>query len=317
VIRFLVLRLALLVAGLAVASILIFAVLRVLPGDVAQTIAGQDATPARVAALRAALHLDRPLPVQYASWIGGIFRGDLGTSLVSGTPIGPELAQKLSVTLPLAGLSLLVGLAIALPLGVVSGLRHRHPDGTLLSAAAQTLAAVPVVWAGLLLILVFSTTLSVLPSGNYPADGWGTPLAALRSLVLPALTIGVVEGAVLLRFVRSGVLAALDQDYVRTAAAKGMTPGRALVRHGLPNVGLSVVSVLGLQVAALIVGAVVVEQLFNLPGVGRMLVGDVDNRDLPAVQSELLVMTGLILVAGVLVDVVHRLVDPRQRTADP
>ncbi|WP_270352363.1 ABC transporter permease [Microbacterium testaceum] len=314
-IRYALTRLALLVLGLAVASVLIFASLRVLPGDVGQLIAGAEATPAQVAAVRASLGLNAPLWAQYLDWIGGLLRGDLGSSLVTGTPVAAELVDKARVTVPLAALSLTIALLIGIPLGVLSALGRRRVGGTALSVAAQALAAVPVVWAGLMLVVVFSVWLGWLPPQGFPRAGWSDPAAALRALILPALTIGVVEGALLLRFVRSATLQAIGQDYVRTAAAKGLTRTRALLAHGLPNVGLSVVTVLGLQIAGIIVGAVVIEQLFTLPGVGRMLVSDVASRDLPKVQGELLALTGFVLVVGFIVDLAHRLIDPRQREA--
>ena len=210
-------------------------------------------------------------------------------------------------------MALLLGLIIGLPLGIVAAVRHTKKSGAIVSGVAQTLAAVPIVWAGLLLILVFALVLKVLPAQGFPRDAWDEPGRAFRSLILPALTIAIIEGAVLLRFVRSAVLEAIGQDYVRTAAAKGLTQTQALLRHGLPNVALSIISVLGIQVAGVVVGTVVIEQLFNLPGIGRMLVTDVGNRDLPKVQSELLALTGLVLLVGFAVDIVHRVIDPRQR----
>lgn len=314
-IRYALTRLALLVLGLFVASALIFVTLRVLPGDVAQLIAGINSTPEQVATIREQLGLNRPLPLQYLDWIGGVLRGDLGTSLQTGTSVTTELAQKAQVTVPLGILALTIGVLISIPFGVISALRRGRGGGTALSVGAQALAAVPVVWAGMMLVVVFAVWLGVLPAQGFPRGGWQQPDAALRALVLPALTIGVIEGAMLLRFVRSATLQAVGQDYVRTAAAKGLTRNQALIRHGLPNVGLSVITVLGLQVAGIIVGAVVIEQLFSLPGIGRMLVADVQARDLPKVQGELLVLTGFVLVIGFVVDLVHRVIDPRQREA--
>jgi peptide/nickel transport system permease protein len=315
VIRYTLTRLGLLVLGLAVSSVLIFFSLRVLPGDVALLIGGTQATPDQIDALRESLGLTRPLPQQYLDWIGGVFRGDLGTSLVTGVSVSAELADKAQVTVPLAAMSLTVALAVGLPFGVLAALRRGRADGTALNVGAQALAAVPVVWAGMMLVVVFAVWLGWLPPQGFPRSGWDDPAAAFRALVLPAVTIGVVEGAMLLRFVRSATLQAMGQDYVRTAAAKGLTRTRALLSHGLPNVGLSVITVLGLQIAGIIVGAVVIEQLFTLPGVGRMLVADVSARDLPKVQGELLALTGFVLVVGFLVDLVHRFVDPRQREA--
>jgi peptide/nickel transport system permease protein len=313
VLRYVLTRLALLVLGLVVASALVFATLRVLPGDVAQLVAGTEGSPAQVAAIRESLGLDRPALAQYLEWIGGVLRGDLGASLLTGTPVSAELAAKAQVTVPLGVLSLLIALAIAVPLGVLSAIRRGRADGTAIGVVAQLLAAVPVVWAGMMLVVVFAITLRWLPAQGFPRAGWAEPGAALQSLALPALTIGVVEGALLLRFVRSATLLATGEDHVRTAAAKGLTRTQALLRHGLPSVGLSIITVLGLQIAGIVVGAVVIEQVFNLPGIGRMLVDDVGNRDLVKVQGELLVLTGFVLVIGFVVDIVHRLIDPRQR----
>lgn len=314
-IRYTLTRLALLLLGLLVASVLIFLTLRVLPGDIAQLIAGTNSTPEQIAAIRERLGLNEPLPAQYLDWIGGVFRGDLGASLLTGSSVTSELAEKAQVTVPLGVMALTIALLFSLPLGVLSAMRRGRADGTGLSVGAQALAAVPVVWAGMMLVVVFAVWLGWLPAQGFPRAGWNDPAAAFRSLLLPALTIGIVEGAMLMRFVRSATMQAVGQDYVRTAAAKGLTRNAALIRHGLPNVGLSVVTVLGLQVAGIIVGAVVIEQLFSLPGIGRMLVADVSARDLPKVQGELLVLTGFVLVVGFVVDLMHRVIDPRQREA--
>ena len=314
-IRYALTRFALLLLGLLVASVLIFLTLRVLPGDIAGLIAGVGSTPEQQDAIRERLGLNQPLPAQYLAWIGGLFRGDLGTSLLTGTSVVEELAQKAEVTVPLGILALLIAVVISVPLGVLSAMRRGRASGTGLSVGAQALAAVPVVWAGMMLVVVFAVWLGWLPAQGFPRSGWDDPWAALRSLILPALTIGIVEGAMLLRFVRSATLQAVGQDFVRTAAAKGLTRDQALIRHGLPVVGLSVITVLGLQVAGIIVGAVVIEQLFSLPGIGRMLVADVAARDLPKVQGELLALTGFVLIVGFVVDLVHRAIDPRQREA--
>lgn len=314
-IRYTLTRLALLALGLLIASVLIFFTLRVLPGDVAQLISGVNSTPEQIAAIREQLGLTQPLPAQYLDWIGGVLTGDLGTSLWTGTTVASEIAEKAQVTVPLGILSLLIAVLFSIPFGVISAMRRGRTDGTAMSVGAQLLAAVPVVWAGMMLVVVFAVWLGWLPAQGFPRAGWQDPGAAFRALLLPALTIGIVEGAMLMRFVRSATLQAVGQDFVRTAAAKGLTRNAALIRHGLPVVGLSVITVLGLQVAGIIVGAVVVEQLFTLPGIGRMLVSDVDARDLPKVQGELLALTGFVLIVGFLVDLAHRAIDPRQREA--
>ncbi|WGD36905.1 ABC transporter permease [Lysinibacter sp. HNR] len=310
--RFIIVRFLNLLGGLFVASVVIFVALRVLPGDVAQTIAGTEATPERVEAIRESLGLSQPLWTQYGEWVWGLLRLDLGNSVVTNTPVAEELLQRLQVTGPLALLALFIGGVIAFPLGILAAVWHRRFVGRAITVLSITAAAVPVVWAGLMLIAIFSGGLGLFPAQGFPLRGWAEPGTALRSLILPALTIGLIEGAVLLRFVRSATLSALGADHVRTAAARGLTHTRALITRGLPVVGLSLVSVLGLQIAALVVGAVVVEQLYNLPGVGRMLVVDVGNRDLSKVQSEVLVITAMILIIGTLVDILHRIIDPRQ-----
>ncbi|KQY96944.1 ABC transporter permease subunit [Microbacterium sp. MEC084] len=314
-IRYLLTRLTLLAVGLLVASALIFTVLRVLPGDVAQLIAGTQGSAAQVAEIRRQLGLDRPLWEQYADWIGGVLHGDLGVSMLTGSPVADELWEKAQVTLPLGILSMLIALLISVPFGVLSAVRRGRADGTAISVVSQGLAAVPVVWAGMMLVVLFAVVLGWLPAQGFPRSGWAAPGLALRSLMLPALTIGVVEGAMLLRFVRSATLQAVGQDFVRTGAAKGLTRTQALIRHGLPSVGLSIVTVLGLQVAGIVVGAVVIELVFNLPGIGRMLATDVGSRDLVMVQGELLVLTGFVLLIGFVVDLVHHAIDPRQREA--
>jgi peptide/nickel transport system permease protein len=309
-------RIGFFILGLAVTSVVVFITLRVLPGDVAQVIGGVKATPEQLARIRMAYGLDQPLASQYLHWLAGLVRLDLGTSLLTNSPIAEQLGLKFQVTLPLCALGLLVAILVGVPLGVFSALRHNRLVGTLVSVTAQAVAAVPVLWAGLLLIVVLGKgvgLVGILPSQGFPLNGWEDPWRAVQALILPAVTIGVVEGAVILRFVRSAVLEAIPQDYVRTAAAKGLTRTRAVIRHGLPNVSLAVLSVIALQAASLITGAVLVEALFALPGVGSMLVADVGNRDLVKVQSEILTLTALVLSIGLLVDISHRVIDPRQR----
>jgi len=308
---FLLRRLVLLIGALAVASLLIFLVLRLLPGDVAQTIGGIQASPAQLAQIRRELGLDRPLLAQYWTWISGVVTGDLGYSPLDGASVSSQLASKLAVTGPLALGAVLLAVLGAVPLGVLAAVRRRGRVGTAVSALSQLGIALPTLWVGLLLVTVFAVETRLLPAEGFPVDGWASPGQALRSLVLPCVTLALPEGAVLLRFVRSAVLDVLDQDWLRTARAKGRTRTGALLHHGLRNAAPPVVSVLGLELATLIVGAVIVEQVFNLPGVGAMLITDVGERDLAMVQGEVLVITAAILVIGFAVDVAHRLIDPR------
>ncbi|MET9100129.1 ABC transporter permease [Streptomyces antibioticus] len=311
---FLLHRAALLVVSLLAASVMVFLALRLLPGDVAQTIGGIKATPAQVAAVRHDLGLDRPLAAQYGDWIGGVVTGDFGRSVLDGTSVSGQLAEKFAVTGPLAAGAVVLALAFAVPLGVLAAVRRDSRLGSAVNTVGQLGIALPTLWTGLLLVVVFAVQVPWLPAQGFPVDGWADPGQALRSLVLPWLTLALAEGAVLLRFVRSAVLDVLHQDWLRTARAKGRTRTGALLRHGLRNAAVPVVSVLGLQIAALVAGAVVVEQVFVLPGVGQMLITDVGNRDLDKVQGEILLLTGAVLVVGFLVDLAHRLIDPRLRS---
>jgi peptide/nickel transport system permease protein len=310
-IRYLLRRTVLLLVSLFVASVLIFLLLRLLPGDVATTIGGLRATPGQLAKIRANLGLDRPLAAQYGSWLGGVLRGDFGRSQLTDVSVSAELATKLQVTAPLVGGGIVVALLLAVPFGILAALRNKSG----ISAIAQLGIAVPTFWLGLVLVLLFAVELRILPAQGFPVDGWNSPGVALRSLILPWLALGLSEGAVLLRFVRSAVLDVLSADYLRTARAKGRTRIGALLTHGLRNAALPVTSVLGLQIAGLIVGAVVVEQVFALPGVGTMLLSDVGNRDLVKVQGEALVISAAVLVISFLIDIAHRAIDPRLREA--
>ncbi|MBL7498485.1 ABC transporter permease [Frankia sp. CNm7] len=308
-------RFGLLALSLLVASVLVFLLLRLLPGDVAQVIAGTRATPEQVERIRHELGVDRPLAEQYLSWLGGVLRGDFGTSALNGVSVSGQLGEKLTVTLPLVAGASLLAVLVGVPLGILAGSRHRSPAGHALSVAGQLGIAVPSFWVGLMLTTLVAVQWRLLPAGGFPRDGWADPAAAVRSLVLPVVTLALLQGAVLLRFARSATLEVLHADYIRTARAKGLTEGRALLRHGARNAALPVLSVLGLEFASLLLGAVVIENVFTLPGLGQMLIADVGNRDLVKVQGTVLLVTVAVLVIGFLVDLGHRLLDPRLREA--
>lgn len=307
-------RTAIFLASLAVASVLVFAFMTILPGDPAEVALGVNATPEAVAQLRSEFGLDRSLPVQYAEWVSGLPTGDFGRSYVSEALIGPQIVDRLLVTSWLVGSGMAVAVLIALPLGTLAAVRHRRASGTVLAAVSQLGIAVPSFLAGILLILVFSVWLQWLPSG-----GWTPPIVDLgrflRGLVLPALSLGLVQGAVLSRYVRSTVLNVLREDFVRTARSKGLRPWQALVRHGLRNASIPVVTVLGLQLSTLLVGAVVVERVFVIPGIGSLLLDGVSNRDLLLVQGVVMVLVVAILFVNWLVDVLYTVLDPRLRAA--
>ncbi len=306
-------RFGLLLVAVVVASVVVFVLLRLLPGDLAKVIGGTQATPEQIAAIRKELGLDRPLVRQYLDWVGGILHGDFGSSALSGETVTGDLGDTLSITGPLVLASTVLSILVAVPLGIAAGARHRRADGVALSAVSQLGIAIPTFWAGLILIVIFAVKWGILPSGSFPRDGWDDTGAAIKSLVLPTVTLALSQGAVLLRFVRSATLDVLHQDYIRTARAKGLTRTQALYRHGLRNAALPIISILGVQIASLIAGVVVIEFVFNLPGVGQMLLNDIGQRDLDKVQGTVLLLAVIVLVIGFLVDVLHRVVDPRLR----
>lgn len=305
-------RAGVLVASLAVSSLVVFGFLAVLPGDPARVALGVNATEESVAALRTEFGLDRPLRTQYLDWVGGMITGDPGRSYVSQAQIGPQLADRMQVTLWLVASATVIAVLIALPAGTLMAVRHGRVSGLLLAGLSQIGVAVPAFLAGILLITLFAVRLRWLPSG-----GWTPPVEDpamfLRQLALPALALGLVQGAVLSRYVRSAVIDVLREDYLRTARAKGLTPLRALWRHGLRNAMVPVVTVLGLQLATLLIGAVVVERVFAIPGVGSLLLDGVANRDLLLVQAVVMVLVVAVLVVNFVVDLLYTVLDPRLR----
>lgn len=306
-------RTAVLLVSLGVSSVLVFGFMAVLPGDPARVALGVNASDEAVAELRRQFGLDRPLPTQYVDWLGGLLRGDLGTSYVSKAEIGPQVFDRLQVTLLLVVAGMLIALVLAVPAGTVMAARHRRLSGVALSALSQVGVAVPAFLAGILLIMVFAVKL-----GWLPANGWTPPAEDpaqfLRQLILPALSLGLVQGAVLTRYVRSAVLDVLREDYLRTARAKGLRPFPALWRHGLRNAAVPVVTVLGLQLATLLIGAVVVERVFVIPGLGSLLLDGVSQRDLILVQDVVMVLVIAVLLVNFLVDLLYVALDPRLRT---
>ncbi len=297
-----------------VASAVVFLLLSVLPGDPARVALGVQATEAQVAQERAAMGLDRPLVVRYLEWLGGLLTGDFGTSAVTRTAVGPELLDRLQVTLLLVGAGMTVALLVALPLGTLAAVRQRHPDGALLAGVSQVGVAVPGFLAGMLLVTVFSVKLRWFPAGGWvpPAED---PVEFLRRIVLPALALGSVQGAILTRYVRSAVLDVMREDFLRTARAKGLSPLRALARHGLRNAAVPVVTIAGVQLAALMIGAVVIERVFVVPGLGSFLLDKVGDRDMVAVQGVVVVLVVGVLLINLVVDLLYTVLDPRLRRA--
>jgi peptide/nickel transport system permease protein len=306
-------RLAIFAVTLFVASIVVFAVLAVLPGDPAEVAAGVNASPEQVQALREEYGITGSAPARYAHWLGGIFTGDLGKTFVSKRSIASEIGTRLQVTLPLAVIGMVLAVAVALPLGVIAAIGHRRWTGAVVSGLSQLGVAVPAFWAGLMLITVVAVRWQLLPAGDFTP--WGTSVKdALRSLVLPAISLAIVQAAVLTRYVRSAILEVMRDDHIRTARAKGLTRAGALRRHGLRNAAIPVVTVLGLQLTAVLVGAVVIENVFTLPGLGRELVEGINSREIILVQDIVMLLVAAALLVNLVTDVLYLAIDPRLRS---
>ncbi len=310
--RYILRRVTALAATLFFVSLLVFVVVRVLPGDPALIILGLEASPETVARVRQALGLDRPIPVQYTLWVGQALRGDLGRSIQYDMPVGSLILSRLQVTLPLTLLAAALMLAAAIPLGVFAATRHRSWGDYLTMTLSQLGVAIPGFWAGLLLILLFSVRLRWVRAGGF--DGWGQGVGpALKSLLLPAVALGLFQFAVLARTTRSAVLEVLREEYVKTARAKGLAEALVLFRHALRNALIPIVTVAGVQLGQLLAGSIILESVFYLPGLGRLTLGAITARDLPVVQGVILFVASVIVVINAAVDILYGLLDPRIR----
>lgn len=306
-------RTLILVASLFVAAVILFVLLRLLPGDPANALLGVGATDQQIAAARAQVGSDQPLYMQFGTFIGNLARLDLGTSFVSHASVLEEIGNRMAVTLPLTVLGFALALLLAVPLGILAAVRPDRWYGAAISVISQLGIAIPVFWLGILLVTLFSINLRWLPSGGFPLRGWSDFSAAVTGMILPALTIGLVMGASILRYVRAATLDVLGSDYLRTARALGASFPQALLRHGLRNGAVPVISILGIELASTFLGAVVIERVFSLPGLGSMLLLAIQQRDYPNVQGVLFVSTLLVLAIGFVADLVQRLIDPRLR----
>ncbi|MGA4668599.1 ABC transporter permease [Propionibacteriaceae bacterium Y1923] len=306
-------RLAILAASLLASSLVVFLLIQTLPGDLAEAILGTSATPERLATLRAELGLDRPWYVRYLEWLGGFVRGDLGDSALTGQPVWSMIRGPLGVTVWLVLFGTIVSLLVAMPLGLWSAMRRRHADGVVVNATSHLGMAVPAFLAGLLLVVVFAVKLRWLPANGYVALVVD-PLEWARRLVLPVLALGLVQGAMLTRYVRSAFVEVLGEDHLRTARSIGWTKLAAVLRHGLRPASLSIITVLGLQLVNLLVGAIVIEQVFVLPGLGSRLMSALTQRDLLQVQGIVMLLVAAVLVVNAVVDLLYLALDPRLRT---
>lgn len=304
-------RLGSFVLTLVIASLLVFASMDLLPGNAAAILLGTAARPDTIAALEQQLGLDQPAYVRYLTWVGGAFTGDLGQSASYGVPVGGLIVERLAVTLPLAALALLIAVSIGVPMGVAAAARWRRTPDRIASGFAQIGIAIPDFWFGLLLILVFSTSLQWFSAGGF--SGWQDPLLALKSLLLPAVALALPQAAILTRVTRSAVLDVSGEDFIRTAQAKGLTESRILWRHAVRNALVPIVTIIGLQFSFLIAGAVLVENVFSLPGIGRLAFQALSQRDLVVIRTVAMFFAGLVIVVNFLVDLSYLWLDPRLR----
>jgi peptide/nickel transport system permease protein len=308
-------RLIVLAATLVGASIVVFAVIEILPGNAAETLLGTTATPEAVASLAHQLGLDQPAPIRYLHWIGGALHGDFGLSYAYRTPIAPLIGASLAISAPLAVLAMAISAAVALAGGVYAADRRGRAGDAIVMAASQVGLAVPNFWFGILLVLAFAVHWRIAPSGGFP--GWGDPARALGALILPAVALGLVQAAILTRVTRSALLEALNEDFMRTARAKGLSRRAALWRHALPNALTPILTIMGLQFANLIAGAIVVENVFVLPGLGRLIFQSIANRDALVVEDCVMLLVAFVIALNFLVDLACAAIDPRLRTRSP
>jgi peptide/nickel transport system permease protein len=305
-------RVAVLVPTLFFVSVLIFSLQKLLPGDAALALAGEEHDPAAVAAIRAKYHLDRPAPMQYAIWMGKVLRGDLGESLRNRIPVTELLASKLPVTVELAVGSMLIALAIGIPAGVISAARR----GTVIDATANLVAlsglSVPHFWLGIMLILLFAVRLGWLPASGYVAP-WEDLRRNLTTMLLPSIVLGTGVAGVMMRHTRGAMLETLGADYVRTARAKSVPERLVVLKHALRNALIPVITLGAIEFGRLLSGAVLTEQIFAIPGFGKMLVDGVFNRDYAVVQGVVLVSAGLYVLLNLMADVLYFLANPRLR----
>jgi peptide/nickel transport system permease protein len=305
-------RFAIFVATLLAASVVIFAVLDVLPGNVAQVMLGESATPEALKALEAQLGLDRPALERYGAWMAGLARGDMGQSVAYHTSVGELVQERLVLTVPLAVLAMALTTVIALALGVYAAAHHNKLGDVGVMALSQLGIAVPNFWFAILLILVFAVKAHWFSAGGFP--GWDDGVwPGLKALVLPALALAAVQAAILARITRSAVLEVLREDFVRTARAKGLSQREVLWRHVLRNAFVPVITVMGLQFANLLAGTVIIEQVFSMPGLGRLVFQAIANRDLVVVRNVVMLLAGAVIVINFVVDVLYAVIDPRLR----
>lgn len=311
-IGFIVRRLMQMLVALLGVSIIVFAIVHLVPGDPVRIALGTRFDQESYDALRSRNGLDRPIIEQYLSWLGGALRGDLGVSFRSGRPVTEMVLERLPATLTLAGAALVVALVVSVPLGILSAMRSGSALDYVTTSASQVGISIPDFWAGIMYIFIFASFWSILPPSGYDPIT-EDPVGWFRHLILPAITVGLVSGSILFRFIRSAVLEATSQDYVRTARARGLTERQVLRRHIMPNAWIPIVTVVGLQLGFLLGGVVVVEVIFAWPGLGRLSLIAVQDRDYTVLQGAVLYIAFMFLIVNLIVDVLYAVLDPRIR----
>ena len=312
---FLAKRLATFIATLVGTTIITFLALEILPGDPARVILGVEAPESAVHALREQLGLNRPALERYLDWVSALATGSFADSYTYSVPVDELLAARLEITVPLALLAMAFSVAMAMVLGIFAAAHHNRHGDVAVMGVSQLGISVPNFWLALLLILLFAVHLRWFSAGGFP--GWDAGVGqALKSLVLPALALSTVQGAILARFTRSAVLETMREDYVRTARAKGLTRGQTLRRHVLRNAMIPIVTVMGLQFANLLAGTIVVENVFALPGVGRLILQAITNRDLVVVRDVVTLLAAMVVLINLGVDLLYAAIDPRLKSSD-
>ncbi|EAU46108.1 ABC transporter permease [Salipiger bermudensis] len=304
-------RLFILAISLAIASLVIFLVVEVAPGDPASFMLGINARPDTVAALRAELGLDLPVHERYLAWVSGMVQGDFGTSYTYRAPVAQMVAERVQVSLPLALYALLLSTLIAFPAGIFAAARRGKPGDVAVMGATQLGVAVPNFWFAMLLVLLFALKLRWFSAGGFP--GWDDPLQGLKALTLPAVALALPQAAILARVMRSALIDILHEDFIRTARAKGLSRRQALWRHGVRNALIPVLTIIGLQFSFLLAGAIIIEQVFFLPGLGRLIFQAITQRDLIVVESVVMLLVFAVIVVTFVTDLAYAAVDPRLR----
>ncbi|WP_375254073.1 ABC transporter permease [Yoonia sp.] len=311
-IRYAIERLTSLVLSLIVASIVIFAVIEVIPGDPAAFMLGVNARPDTIAALRAEMGLDRSLFTRYFDWSTGLLRGDFGQSWTYKTPVSDLIADRVWVSLPLAIYALILSTLIAFPAGIYAASRRGGAGDVTIMGATQLGVAIPNFWFAMILVLIFAINLRWFSAGGFP--GWDSPGQAIKALTLPAIALALPQAAILARVMRSSLLDMLGEDFIRTARAKGLSRRQALWRHAVRNALIPVLTIIGLQFSFLLAGGIIIEQIFFLPGLGRLIFQSISARDLIVVESVVMLLVFVVILVNFLVDMAYATVDPRLRT---